>query len=74
MAATPFTIHNLPYGVISTVDNATRRCATAFNDHAVDLSALHGEGVFSGIPGLEKDLFAAVGSWPTSVFPLLTYF
>lgn len=33
----PFTIHNIPYGIISTVDNPRPRCATAIGDYAIDL-------------------------------------
>jgi fumarylacetoacetase len=43
-ADSPFTIHNIPYGVISTKDNSKPRCATAIGDHAIDLAvyAQHG--------------------------------
>lgn len=34
----PFTIYNIPFGIISTGDNQTRRCATAIGDYAVDLA------------------------------------
>lgn len=57
----PFTIHCLPYGVISTPGNSVRRCATAYGDWAVDLSALYEQRLFSGIPGLEQNVFASVG-------------
>jgi len=57
---TPFTIHNLPYGVISTSSDSTRRCATVFQDTAVDLSALYDRGLFRNIPGLDKNVFAHV--------------
>ncbi|OHE90787.1 fumarylacetoacetase [Colletotrichum orchidophilum] len=53
----PFTIHNLPYGINSTQDNATRRCAVAFNEWAVDLDVLWRSGVFDGIEGLEEHVF-----------------
>ncbi|KXT08711.1 hypothetical protein AC579_1573 [Pseudocercospora musae] len=33
----PFTIHNLPYGVVSTAKEASPRCAVAIGDHAIDL-------------------------------------
>ncbi|OJJ50351.1 hypothetical protein ASPZODRAFT_59507 [Penicilliopsis zonata CBS 506.65] len=55
----PFTIHNLPYGVITTADNPERRCATAFRDDAIDLAIVHGDGLFQDIPGLEANVFAS---------------
>lgn len=33
-----FTLHNIPFGVISTNDNDKPRCATAFGDFAIDLA------------------------------------
>lgn len=57
----PFTIHCLPYGVISTKGNSERRCATAYGDWAVDLSALFEQGLFKGVAGLEQNVFASVG-------------
>jgi len=33
----PFSLHNIPFGVISTSDDSTPRCATAIGDYAVDL-------------------------------------
>jgi len=33
----PFSIHNIPFGVISTSDNDTPRCATAIGDYVLDL-------------------------------------
>ena len=48
---TPFTLDNIPYGVISTADNPTPRCATAFGQEAVDLSLLEKDGCFRSIPG-----------------------
>ncbi|KAI1332733.1 fumarylacetoacetate hydrolase [Xylariaceae sp. FL0255] len=54
----PFTLKNLPYGIITSRDNGKKRCATVLEDHAIDLSVLHKEGLFTKIPGLEEDLFA----------------
>jgi fumarylacetoacetase len=34
----PFTLHNIPFGVISTKDNDKPRCATALGDFAIDLA------------------------------------
>jgi len=33
----PFSIQNIPFGVISTSDDSNPRCATALGDYAVDL-------------------------------------
>jgi len=60
LGTTPFTLHNLPYGVISTISNAERRCATAYGNWAVDLSILFNHGLFKHIPGLEHNVFANV--------------
>lgn len=49
----PFTVDNIPFGVISTPENTKPRCATAFGNYAIDLSALERVGSFSDIPGLE---------------------
>ncbi|ODM23063.1 hypothetical protein SI65_00652 [Aspergillus cristatus] len=49
----PFTVDNIPFGVISTPDNPKPRCATAFGNYAIDLSALERDGFLSDIPGLE---------------------
>ena len=62
--STPFTIHNLPYGVITSRGNGSRRCATAFLDYAVDLEVLYNEGVFKGIPLLRDNVFAHVIYYP----------
>lgn len=59
--STPFTIENIPYGVISTLRNPEKRCATAFKDDAVDLKVLEEAGLFQGIKGFEHNVFAKVG-------------
>ncbi|KAB5585768.1 fumarylacetoacetate hydrolase [Coniochaeta sp. 2T2.1] len=56
---TPFTIENLPYGVISTAADPKRRAATALDDSAVDLNVLQTQGVFDNISGLPVGIFAA---------------
>jgi fumarylacetoacetase len=43
---TPFTLDNIPFGVISTSNEASPRCATAIGDYAVDLHALSKHGIF----------------------------
>lgn len=54
----PFTIHSLPYGVISTT-NTLPRCAVAIGDHAVDLTKYTREGrlmsVSKDFPNVELD-------------------
>ncbi|RAK95510.1 2-hydroxyhepta-2,4-diene-1,7-dioate isomerase [Aspergillus ibericus CBS 121593] len=54
----PFTIDNLPYGVISTPEKPTPRCATALEEDAIDLSALERDGYFKSIPGFEGEVFS----------------
>lgn len=34
----PFTLNNLPYGIISTSDEPKGRCAVAIGEHAIDLA------------------------------------
>ncbi|KAJ0417865.1 hypothetical protein BJY00DRAFT_195930 [Aspergillus carlsbadensis] len=52
--STPFPIDNLPYGIISTPENPTPRCATALETDAIELSALEKDGFFSSIPGFPQ--------------------
>lgn len=52
--STPFPIENIPFGVISTRENPTPRCATALHNDAVDLSALEKDGFFDSISGFDK--------------------
>jgi hypothetical protein len=56
----PFTIHNLPYGIISTEDNTARRCAVAFNEWAVDLGVLWQVGLFNGVDHVQEHVFKNV--------------
>lgn len=49
----PFTVDDVPFGVISTSDNPKRRCATAFGNFAIDLAVMERVGYFRDIPGLE---------------------
>lgn len=56
----PFTIENIPYGIISTNEDATPRAATAFEEFAVDLDVLQNQGLFREISGLPLGTFAAV--------------
>ncbi|KAL4981650.1 hypothetical protein BDW68DRAFT_172048 [Aspergillus falconensis] len=56
--SSPFPIDNLPYGVISTAENPTPRCATALDNDAIDLSALERDGYFKTVPGFETAVFS----------------
>lgn len=59
--STPFTIDNIPFGVISTADNPAPRCATALDHDVVDLSALERDGFFDLIQGFgESSIFSKV--------------
>lgn len=40
----PFTIHNIPFGVISTEEEPAPRCATAIGNYAIDLVAYSARG------------------------------
>ncbi|KAL4886828.1 hypothetical protein BJY04DRAFT_176628 [Aspergillus karnatakaensis] len=55
---TPFPIENLPYGIISTSDNATPRCATVLHNNAIDLSVLEKDGFFRSVHGFETETFS----------------
>lgn len=55
-----FTIDNLPYGVISTDNNPTRRCAVAFQQFAIDLDLLYRHDFFASILDLNVNVFANV--------------
>lgn len=59
--SSPFTIENIPYGVISTARDPTKRCATAFEDYAIDLRHLERQSLFQGITGFDIAIFADVG-------------
>lgn len=60
----PFTIENIPYGIISTNEDAKPRAATAFEEFAVDLDVLQNQGLFKEISGLPLGTFAAVSLLP----------
>jgi hypothetical protein len=49
----PFTIDNIPFGVFSTKDDPTPRCATAIGEFAVDLRALSSAGFFSDVDDVD---------------------
>lgn len=43
----PFTLQNIPFGVVSTQQDPSPRCATAIGDYAVDLKSLSSSGFFN---------------------------
>ncbi|KAJ3237032.1 hypothetical protein HDU81_010035 [Chytriomyces hyalinus] len=47
-AESDFPLENIPFGIISTKDNAALRPATAIGDHVVDLKAIADAGLFAG--------------------------
>lgn len=56
----PFTIDNIPFGVISTIENPKPRCATAFENSAIDLSQLENDGFFKSVQGFTQGVFSQV--------------
>lgn len=54
----PFTLANIPFGVISTSGSSETHCATAIGDFALDLHALSKHGVFTD--GAVVNAFAQV--------------
>ncbi|MDZ7898155.1 MAG: hypothetical protein U5N85_09040 [Arcicella sp.] len=48
-ANSDFTIHNLPYGVYSTENDATKRIGIAIGEHILDLQFLSRIWIFSMI-------------------------
>jgi hypothetical protein len=45
----PFTVDNIPFGVVKTAKDSTPRCASAIGDYAIDLSLLAQRGNFDNI-------------------------
>ncbi|PHH76176.1 hypothetical protein CDD82_4116 [Ophiocordyceps australis] len=60
----PFSLANLPFGIISTAKHSTHRPAIAIGDHALDMSVFAGQGGFSKLADFPKDKIA-VFSEPT---------
>lgn len=71
LTETPFTIDNLPYGVISTAETPTPRCATVLEDDVIDLSALEKDGYFKSIPGFKGEVFSTVSDRHQSLLDFL---
>lgn len=47
----PFTLDNIPFGVISTESNSKARCATALGDYAIDLAAYWKDRTYTQLEG-----------------------
>ena len=45
----PFTIHNIPFGIISSKDNERHRCASAIGAYAIDLMKYAESGHFDDL-------------------------
>ncbi|KAI9748818.1 MAG: hypothetical protein M4579_007109 [Chaenotheca gracillima] len=59
----PFSLANIPFGIISSKSSAQPRPAIAIGDHALDLAAFSSGNGFSGLPSINPHL--SVFSQPT---------
>jgi fumarylacetoacetase len=59
-----FSIHNVPFGLISTTKDAKTRPATRIGDTVVDLSLLAKAGLLDNA-GLSKEAIASLSEVPT---------
>ncbi|KAA8644307.1 hypothetical protein EYZ11_008341 [Aspergillus tanneri] len=59
----PFSLANIPFGIISSTKAPTRAAAIAIGDHALNLSVFASSGGFSQLPAIEPHL--GVFSQPT---------
>ena len=59
----PFTLDNIPFGVISTQEDPTHRCATAIGQYSIDLRALSQRGFFT--ESVVADAFSQVAYAPS---------
>ena len=58
----PFTIGNIPFGVISTTETPEPHCATAIGDYALDLAAYFQQEDLNALYGLDLvNIFSKVG-------------
>ncbi|KAI7715458.1 hypothetical protein KC353_g6092 [Hortaea werneckii] len=60
----PYTLANLPYGVISTPSNPKPRCAVAIGSHAIDLAAYAKPGRFFDLESGHNFMLAQIFSEP----------
>lgn len=54
--ASPFSLANIPFGIISTKQSSSPRPAVAIGDHALDLFAFASSGGFSQLPSIQPHL------------------
>lgn len=68
-AGSPFSIDNIPYGVIKTKENPTPRCASAIGDYAIDLDLYIQHAGSDVIPSGSNftHAFSEVGDFEASV-------
>ena len=50
-ADSPFTLDNIPFGVISTDSDPKPRCATALGEYAIDLAAYWKDKTYARLEG-----------------------
>lgn len=60
----PFTLQNLPYGVISTPSEPKPRCAVAIGNHALDLAKYAKPGRFFNLESGHNFMFAQIFAEP----------
>ncbi|KAI6814655.1 hypothetical protein KC332_g11746 [Hortaea werneckii] len=60
----PYTLANLPYGVVSTPSNPKPRCAVAIGSHAIDLAAYAKPGRFFDLESGHNFMLAQIFSEP----------
>lgn len=65
-ADSPFTLDNIPFGVISTESDPKARCATALGDYAIDLAAYWKDRTYAQLEGSRSlyDIFNQVFGTP----------
>lgn len=61
-ADSPFTLDNIPFGVISTESDPKARCATALGEYAIDLAAYWKDRIYTQLEGSRSlyDIFNQV--------------
>lgn len=69
MTSSPFTIHNLPYGIVSTEHNPRPYQAIAYQDFAIDVGILETHGVFDDIPDYRSGVLNKVSDGKRPYLP-----
>lgn len=66
-ADSPFTLDNIPFGVISTESDPKPRCVTALGDYAIDLAAYWKDKAYDQLEGSRSlcDIFNQVFDTPS---------